>query len=150
MSAKNFGQHLEIGLKAIAEALVQKAREKKRWDDESRSLGLISTDDKLRWLEAEAYRKTRVDKDITQELHLLEYLRQARKFEIEQEVIVGEINLVFASQVLSTVIVTLAVYFLVFLPTNKACFQESLSSEYCKIVKQKVEFFTGTTDDLDK
>ena len=143
MSAKNFGRHLETGLKAIAEALVERAKDKKRWDDESRSLGLISTTDKLRWLEAEAYRKTRVDKDISQELRLLKYLRQARKFEIREDAIAGELKIVFASQVLSTVIATLAVYFLVYFPTNKACFQENFNSEYCKIVKHNSEFFTG-------
>lgn len=143
MSAKNFGHHLETGLKAIAEALVERAKDKKRWDDESRSLGLISTTDKLRWLEAEAYRKTRVDKDISQELSLLEYLRQTRKFEIEEDAIIGEARIVFASQVLGTVVATLAVYFLVYLPTNKACFQQNLNSEYCKVVKQRTEFFTG-------
>lgn len=143
MSAKNIGHHLEVGLRAIGDALVQRARDKKQWDDESRSLGLISTTDKLRWLEAEAYRKTRVDKDVTQELNLLNYLRQARKFEIEEDAIIGEARFVFASQVLSFVVFTLTFHFFVYSPTNKACFQQNLNSEYCKVVKDKTEFFTG-------
>lgn len=150
MSAKSFGHHIETGLKAVAEALVERARDKKRWDNESRSLGLISTTDKLRWLEAEAYRKTRVNKDVTQELRLLEYLRQAEKQDIDKSAIVEEIKIVIASQLLRTVIAVLTVYFLVYFPTNKGCFQQNINSEYCKLVKHQTEFFTGNVNDLDK
>lgn len=146
MSDKSFGQHLEDGLTSLGNSLTERSENQKKWNDESRSLGLISTADKLRWLEAEAYRKTRVNKDITQELALIESLRETRKMENRQADRNGEATangFRFLYSIGAACFFTWAGIVAIVEPTNKVCIQNNLKSDYCEQVRNIGEYFTG-------
>lgn len=146
MPNKSFGKHIEDGLTSLGNAFVEHSRDAKKWNDESRSLGLISTADKLRWLEAEAYRKTRVDKDITQELQLMEYLLKAQKYQNQLVEKNGEsfANFIF---LLARILIASSSAFLlwqgVIKPTDRTCFQFNKQSDYCQLIREKAYFFIG-------
>lgn len=145
MSDKSFGQHVEDGLTSLGNSLEERAKSQKKWDEESRSLGLISTVDKLRWLEAEAYRKTRVDKPIDGELTLMEYLLKTQKYknqltEKSNEGLGEFIRLIVRVAAGSAIfwgVSTIAI------ETEKICIQDNFKSDYCQIVREKTHFFTG-------
>lgn len=143
MSDKTFGQHIEDGLKSLGNSLLEYSRDTKKWNDESRTLGLISTADKLRWLEAEAYRKTRVDKDITQELQLMEFLHKTQKFQYQTAEKNGEnlANLIYALGRLAVIFGSTFVIWQGLVVTNKTCLQNQNSSDYCQLVRERVNFF---------
>ena len=141
--SKTFGQHIEDGFKSLGNSLLKHSRDTKKWNDESRSLGLISTTDKLRWLEAEAYRKTRVDKDISQELQLMEYLHKTQRFQHQTAEKNGE-NLADLIYAVSRLVVIFGSTFIIWqgsVVTNKTCLQNQNSSDYCQLVREKVNFF---------
>lgn len=135
--------NIRKGLESLGNSLVEHAREKHKWNDESRSLGLISTTDKLRWLEAEAYRKTRVDKDISQELQLMEYLHKTQRFQHQTAEKNSEnlADLIYAVGRLAVIFGSTFFIWQGLIVTNKTCLQNQNSSDYCQLVRERVNFF---------
>jgi hypothetical protein len=146
MSDKTFAQHIEDGLKSLGTSMLERQKNTKQWDDESKALGLIKTADKSRLLEAEAYRKTRVGKDINQDLQLLEYLLKAQKYQnqladLNARTFENILAFLLRGVIFSSFFASL--WFGLLKPTNNNCLVNKVKSDYCQIVREKVYFFTG-------
>lgn len=108
--------------------------------------GLISTEQKLEILEIQAYVKTRADKDITQELVLMEYLLKVQKYknQLTQKSNEGLGDFIYAVSRLAVIFGSSFVLWQgLLVPTNQACVQNKAKSTYCEQVRSIDEYFTG-------
>ncbi|MCV3214516.1 hypothetical protein OGM63_13505 [Plectonema radiosum NIES-515] len=115
-------------------------------DRESYQLGLIKTDEKLRILEQETYRKVRVGGDVTEELKMMEFLLKAVKYQNQLKEKSGYIltdNIRFFLQLILVGATCFSIGKFVVAPTKNHCLDNDLQSQYCQLIRDKAEFFSG-------
>ncbi|MBD2608390.1 hypothetical protein H6G81_28700 [Scytonema hofmannii FACHB-248] len=122
------------------------AEESRNHDRETYQLGLIKSDEKLRMLEQDAYRKTRAGADASEELRLMEFLLKAVRYQNQLKEKSGD-SLVDVIRFFWHLILIgstcFAVGKFVVAPTKIQCLDNDLQSEYCQIIRDKVEYFRG-------
>jgi len=117
----------------------------RKHDRETYQLGLIKTDEKLRILEQETYRKVRVGGDITEELKMMEFLLKAVRYqnqlkEKSEDRLSDTIR--FFLQLILVGATCFSVGKFVVAPTKFQCLDNDLQSPYCEFIKEQTGFFT--------
>ncbi len=118
----------------------------RKHDRETYQLGLIKTDEKLRILEQETYRKVRVGGDITEELKMMEFLLKAVRYqnqlkEKSEDRLSDTIRFFFQLFLIGITCFSLGKF--VIAPTKNHCLDNDSQSEYCQLVREKIEYFTS-------
>jgi hypothetical protein len=115
-------------------------------DRETYQIGLIKSDEKLRILEQETYRKVRCGGDVTEELKMMEFLLKAVKYQNQLKDKATDIladNIRYFLQLILIGIACFSVGKFVVAPTKTQCLDNDLQSEYCQVIRDKVDFFTS-------
>jgi hypothetical protein len=133
-------------LQNLTDSYLKLVESNRKHDRESYELGLIKSDEKLRMLEQDAYRKTRAGADASEELRLMEFLLKAVRYqnqlkEKSEDSLADVIRFLF--QLFLIGITCFSIGKFVVAPTKFQCLDNDLQSPYCQLIRDKAEFFSG-------
>jgi len=133
-------------LQKLTDSYLKLTDSNREHDRETYQLGLIKTDEKLRILEQETYRKVRCGGDVTEELKMMEFLLKAVKYQNQLKEKSGYMltdSIRFFLQLILVGATCFSVGKFVVAPTKNQCLDNDSQSQYCQLIRDKIEYFTG-------